>query len=120
MNIKSETLLLQERHLWVETLNYIQQGIVTLKNLLTETSKNNISGELLETLEYFQNEFLSKEAAITLLRRDISSLNSAKKENGKSYILQQKKLRHDMQKMEQEFSYLKLNFNNHLFSNNLV
>ena len=56
---------------WQRTLNYILQENICLKNRLAELIKEGMENDLLEQVEYFQNQFLNKDAVIALLRQDI-------------------------------------------------
>jgi hypothetical protein len=107
----------QERQTWLRTLDYIQQETIYLKNQLAEVIKNDIPKSLLEKAEYFQNEFLNKDAVIALLRYDIAKQNKAADtdpENENKTAKKQDKLRSDMEMMEKEFSRLKFDFNSYL------
>lgn len=112
--------LKNERETWLRTLDYIQQENVFLKNHLADIIKNDIKPEMLEQVEYFQNQFLNKDAVIALLRYDIANQNKLSENgvehNGDFVKLQarQGKLRGDMEKMEREFSRLKFQFNSYL------
>lgn len=114
-NTNLEQQMFHELDTWQRTLNYIQQENIHLKNRLSEIIKNGMDDKLLEQVEYFQNQFLNKDAIITLLRQDISlerDLDGSlpKKRNWKRHD----KLRKDMGMMEAEFTKLKFDFNNYL------
>ncbi|MBS1687715.1 MAG: hypothetical protein JSS96_03260 [Bacteroidetes bacterium] len=112
--------LKNERETWLRTLDYIQQENVFLKNHLADIIKNDIKPEMLEQVEYFQNQFINKDAVIALLRYDIANQNklseNGTEHNGDFVKLQAKqgKLRGDMEKMEREFSRLKFQFNTYI------
>jgi len=112
--------LKNERETWLRTLDYIQQENVFLKNHLADIIKNDIKPEMLEQVEYFQNQFINKDAVIALLRYDIANQNrlseNGVEHNGDFVKLQarQGKLRGDMEKMEREFSRLKFQFNTYI------
>ena len=112
--------LKNERETWLRTLDYIQQENVFLKNHLADIIKNDIKPEMLEQVEYFQNQFINKDAVIALLRYDIANQNRLSEHgiehNGDFVKLQarQGKLRGDMEKMEREFSRLKFQFNTYI------
>jgi len=104
-----------ELETWQRTLNYIQQENVYLKNRLADLIKNGMDDELLEQVEYFQNQFLNKDAVIVLLRRDIAAeiqLDGTLVEE--KNIKKHDKLSEDMEMMEMEFSRVKFDFNNYL------
>lgn len=114
-NTNLEQQMFHELDTWHRTLNYIQQENIHLKNRLSEIIKNGMDDTLLEQVEYFQSQFLNKDAIIILLRQDIAQErgldgNLPDKKNWKKHD----KLRKDMGMMESEFSKLKFDFNNYL------
>jgi hypothetical protein len=115
INTNLRAQMLHELDTWLRTLNYIQQENIHLKNRLAEIIRNGMDDTLLEKVEYFQNQFLNKDAITTLLRQDIASereLNGdlSNKKNQKKH----EKLRKDVDMTESEFSRLKFDFNNYL------
>lgn len=107
--------MLHELDTWQRTLNYIQQENIYLKNRLAEIIKNGMDDTLLDQVEYFQSQFLNKDAVITLLRQDIVAergLNGDLSNN--KNLRKHDKLRQDMGMMESEFSRLKFDFNSYL------
>ena len=121
MIIKKINHLKHERDTWLRALNYIQQENVFLKNNLGEIIKeDDITTEMLEQIEYFQNQFLNKDAVLALLRYDIAEQNKlcnhklVTELNLPEILKRQNKLRVDMEKMEKEFSQLKAKFNNYM------
>ena len=122
MNTKIRHLK-HERETWLRTLDYIQQENVFLKNCLADIISNDIEPEMLEEVEYFQNQFINKDTVISLLRYDIAEQNklseTGKDLNGsfKKMLLSHDKLRADMEKTEKEFNKLKFQFNNYLADN---
>ena len=117
-------LLKSELETWLRTLDYIRQENVALKNCLAEIVSNDIEPEMLEEVEYFQNQLVDKDTVISLLRYDLAEQNKLldryAPENGSPNDISNKhsKLRGDMEKTEKEFSKLKYQFNNY-FSENL-
>ncbi len=110
---------LQEQEAWQRTLDYIQQQNIAMKNSLAQISGNLISNELLEKLEYFQNQFLGQDTLIVLLRRDISEQIKLSEIDlvgvAHTELLQkQEKLRSDMKRIEKDFSSLKFDFNHYM------
>ena len=109
---------MQEQETWQKTLDYIQQQNIALKNSIANISGSQITRELLDRLEQFQNKFIEKDALIILLRRDIVEQgrllesNSIKGSQLEKINQKQDRLRKDMEQMEKEFSSLKFNFNN--------
>lgn len=111
--------LKKEREIWTRTLDYIQQENVFLKNYLADIIKDEIKPDMLEQVEYFQNQFINKDAVIALLRYDIANQNKLSEngaDNGEFAKIQSRqiKLRADMEKMEREFSKLKFQFNTYI------
>lgn len=96
---------------------------MSLKNCLADIIINDIEPEMLEEVEYFQNQFLNKDTIISLLRYDIAEQNrlaeAGEAMNGNFTMLVKKhdKLREDMEKTEKEFNKLKFQFNNYLSDN---
>ena len=115
INTNLEQQMLHELDTWQRTLNFIQQENIHLKNRLAEIIKNGMDDTLLEQVEYFQNQFLNKDAVITLLRQDISMERNLDGDlRYKKYQKRHDKLRADMGMMEAEFNRLKFDFNNYL------
>src|SRR5690349_13831340 len=108
----------QERYeivTWLRMLDYQQQENIFVKNRIAEIAKRNIPKEVLERLEYYLSLFLNKDALIVLLRRDIAQLSEAV-ENGKTVQTDVPSLRKDLQRLEQEFSTLRAEFNSYLLT----
>ena len=104
-----------ELETWLRTLDYIQQENIHLKTRLAGIIKHEVDNDLLEKVEYFQNQFLNKDAVITLLRHDIASIKDIDSASfNKKVLVKHEKLRKDMELMEKEFSRLKFDFNNYL------
>lgn len=111
-----------ENETWLRTLDYFQQENIYLKNRIAQIAKTNINNSFLFDLENFQNRFVDKDAVIAILRYDIAiqndlieDINNANDEvMNHKIILNQNKLRDDMQQMEKEFNRLKFDFNNYL------
>ncbi len=108
----------QEQDAWLRILDLIQSENIMLKTRLTEIVKHDISTDVLEQVEYFQNQFLNKDTIITLLRYDIVEhrkacvgMSQSDFDNNGKLVRKQKKLREDMDKMEKEFNRLKFLFN---------
>ena len=112
-----------ENDTWLRTLDYFQQENIYLKNRLAQIAKTNINGNFLNDLEVFQTRFVDKDTVIAILRYDIALQNdliesfdpiSDDTYKGSRIMLNQNKLRDDMQQMEKEFNRLKFDFNNYL------
>ena len=117
--------LKNEQLVWLRALDFIQYENVFLKNTIVDILKNGKGDSSLEEIEYFQNQFLNKDAIISLLRRDIAMQNKhAEKELAEGNTISEKilkkqdSLRDDMFKMEKEFSQLKYSFNKYLSKKN--
>ena len=112
--------LKHEKITWLRSLDFLQVENIMLKNRLAEILRLNVSNEILDKLEHYQNIFLSKDAVISILRHDIKEhkkgLQNSLAINDKNDPLFQRQqlLRSDMEKMEKEFSRLKAEFNNYL------
>lgn len=104
-----------EQQMWLRSLDYIQQENIHLKNRLAEMISQDIDPGALEQVEYFQNQFLNKDAIVAILRRDIAA---EKELNGQAYgkknLKRHYRLRQDIEMMEKEFSKLKFEFNEYL------
>ncbi len=110
-----------EHNTWLRMLDYFQFENNQMKNRLAEILKSDIDNALLDKLEYYQTDFLNKDAIILLLHRDIVNLGeliAAINDAGSvmTDIVQKKqsRLRDEMQKIENDFNLLKHDFNNYL------
>lgn len=120
----------QERETWLHRLDYIQQENILLKNSLADITKMEIDARALEKIEYFQNQFLEKDALITFLRRDIAEQNrllddaQVSESAHNKFLYRQDRLRSDIERAEKELSGLKHQFNLYmsqmLYQHNLV
>ena len=61
----------KESESWKRLLEYIQQENSYLKDLLADIVSQDINRELLGRAEEFQNQFITKDEMIALLRGDI-------------------------------------------------
>jgi uncharacterized protein YfeS len=100
---------------WLGSLNRQQQEIIAMKNRIAEIAKGNVSGEILNNLEEFQNAFLNKDTVITFFRKDIQSLLQNMNSEEASYSAE--KMQKDMLKMETEFSILCSSFHSYILKN---
>ena len=95
----------------------MQQENSYLKNLLADAVNQDINNEMLVEAEDFQNRFIKNDEIIALLRRDIYNFNErlsdhsskAGMDNEKYYSVQ-KKLRNEIELLEQQFNKLKFEF----------
>jgi hypothetical protein len=119
INIKIRHLK-NERDTWLRALDYMQQENVFLKNCLADVIQTDITTEMLERAEYFQNQFINKDTVIALLRYDVAGQNKLyedDKETTNNLATVQKiqnRLRKDMAQMEKDFNFQKFQFNNYM------
>ena len=112
--------LKNERETWLRTLDYMQQENVFLKTSLGDSIQNDINSEVLERVEFFQSQFVNKDAVIALLRYDIAEQNRLLESSGDlsnnymAIVKKQNSLRKDMARMEKDFNELKFQFNTYL------
>ena len=104
---------------WSRLLDYLQQENVYFKNLLSHVIKNDKANTLLEKAEYFQNKFVNKDAVIVLLRQDISEQmkwieKGGNNEQADLYLKKHKRLNQDIDKLEEEFKRLKVDFSDYV------
>lgn len=111
-----------ESDTWKRNLEFITQENANLKNRLAEVLQSiPADGDILNTAEYYQNEFIREDELVNFLRRDISKLDKLLVqevyEDGEIFqnvIHQQKKLSEDMKGIISGFNRLKFDFNNYL------
>jgi hypothetical protein len=113
-----------ETETWKRLLEFIQAENVFLKTRLAQITKADVGNQLLEQSEYFQNQFISEDELIGMLRHEVSEqgdlLTRELFEDGsimKEVIRHQKKLRKEIEIAEQKFNKLKFEFNNYLSEN---
>ena len=116
MHDKNYENIKQEQMSWLKTLEGLRQENVFLKNRLAEIIKDNVSTEILEKAEQYLAIFIDKDTVISLLRRDIAKLSAATTANlinGEinKTLLEQAKLKYDVERMSKEFTTVKTNFN---------
>lgn len=111
----------KESESWKRLLEYIQQENSYLKDLLADIVSQDINRELLGRAEEFQNQFITKDEMIALLRGDIYdfeqwllNLASHYKRNINEYLEKQRKLRNEIESLEQRFNKLKFEFLNYV------
>ena len=110
-----------EFELWKRSLEYIRQENSYLKNQLADIVIQDISNEFLYKAEEFQNRFLIKDEMIETVQRNIYEFNNwiydhlrqDNKDNDK-YFMIQKKLRNEIEQLEQRFINLKFEFLNYI------
>ncbi len=106
---------------WLRVIDFLSAENVNLKNRLSEVIQNDVSIEILEQIENYQNNFLTKDTVLALLAKDIKEFKRAlEKEdlNDRDYVNKlfgtQSKLRDDVGKTEKEFINLRSGFNKFL------
>ena len=114
----------KESESWKRMLEYIQMENSCLKTRLSDVVSEDGRKELLAEAENFQNRFIRKDEVISLVRRDIREfdtllLNSleAGNINLAETSKKQKKLRTEMETLEQRFNKLKFEFHNYIAEN---
>ncbi len=109
---------IHELDTWLRALEYLREENVHLKNHLSNIAVHDLDRSLLDRVEYFQNQFLNKDALIALLRHEIADQKrTAEKSKDDHHFHEpdttrrQDKLRRDMETTEREFNKLKSEFN---------
>jgi hypothetical protein len=113
--------LQHENDTWKQLLEFFQEENVYLKNTLSNILRSEIDNNFLERAEYFQNQFLSEDQKIAILRSDVNEQNKLLLrelfEDGaiiKEVIHKHTKLRKDIEIAEKTFNKLKTEFENYL------
>lgn len=113
---------IHESETWKRCLKYVQDENNFLKRRLSEVLKKDAIDDFLDKAEYFQNEFLSEDNILNVLRFSISELDKLVLRDDfedvtfiREFLLNQKKLNKDIEKVENHFSHLKSEFNNFLY-----
>jgi hypothetical protein len=105
-----------ENETWRRLLEFLQAENVFLKTRLARIANASIAPELLEQIEYFQNQFIGEDNSLALLRYDVARLRQDSDHHntdGAALLHHRKKLRKDIELAEQTFSKLKFEFNNY-------
>lgn len=113
MEVRKQEQTKYEISTWLRMLDYHQQENIHMKTRIAEVIKRNVTKDVLDRLENFQNLFLNKDTVITFLRNDIQKINNEYAE-GDIYVDHISSLRKDMQKMELEFNLLRRTFNEYM------
>ena len=110
-----------ESDLWMRLLEFICQENNYLKNQLADIVCQDINNEMLCKAEEFQNRFIEEEEMIALVQKDIHKFNDwlfcllAQNEmDNDKYRLMRKKLRNEIEQLEQHFNNLKFEFLNYV------
>ena len=106
---------------WKQSIGYMMEENISLKNRLTEILRNRFNSTLLEQAEYFQNRFIKEDERIGLIRDDVvqidRSLMMHAEENSEVNSETDdkiKKLRNYILHAQKQFIELKSEFNNYL------
>jgi hypothetical protein len=111
----------EEREKWKRTLGFLQQENIMQKNRLAEILRRNAQnndGNLLETAEQYQSQFLQEDEALRLMWNDLTSLeNLIRDEKSKRHDLteikrRQDKLRREIESLQKHFHKIKAGFFN--------
>lgn len=113
-----------ENETWKRLLEFLQIENVHLKTRLANITRESITKDLLEQIEYYQNQFVKEDETIALLRHDVAGqqhwLTREFYEDGsiwRELLRKQEKLRREIEIAEQRFNKLKFEFNNYLAAN---
>lgn len=115
--------LKDESESWKRLLQFIQAENSYLKTRIADIVTQDISAEMLVEAENFQNRFITKDELIALARKDIRdfdtwlALTPADAEFLKEALKKQKKLRTELETLEQRFNKLKFEFHNYISEN---
>jgi hypothetical protein len=117
-------LLQQESEWWKRQLSYLQAENTHLKNRLAEIANQEINKDLLAEAENFQHLFISEDQLIALTKKDVYDFD---KWLSKEYLddgsllseitSRQRKLRNEIEILEQKFNKLKFEFTNYVAEN---
>lgn len=124
MNNSKIQQFIHENETWKRLLEFVQAETVFLKTRLAQITKDDVNNQLLEQSEYFQNEFITEDELIGMLRQEVAELDNWLTreifEDGivlKEVTKRQKKIRKEIEIVEQKFNKLKFEFNNYLSEN---
>ena len=114
----------KESESWKRMLEYIQMENSCLKTRLADVVSQDSRNVMLAEAENFQNRFIRKDEVISLVRRDIREFDTllmsslaAGNINLAETSKRQKKLRTEMETLEQRFNKLKFEFHNYIAEN---
>jgi hypothetical protein len=125
INIKLHSLgakqMQSEIETWLRVIDFLSAENVNLKNRLSEVIQNDVSIEILEQIENYQNNFLTKDTVLALLAKDIKEFKKSleredlsDKDSVNRLFSIQNKLRDDVGKTEREFINIRSGFNKFL------
>ena len=114
---KKNNQLTQEHEAWKRSLEFYKQENALLKFRLSEMVDESEGSHFLQTAEYFQNEFLLKDAGLQRLSQSLQSMQEALRptrglehvEN--RHIVLQNELRQQIWQFEHDFIQLSNDFN---------
>jgi hypothetical protein len=113
-----------ENESWKRVLVFFQEESINFKKRLADILNYEVTSELLERAEYFQNKFISHDEMMRLLFNDIiqqqRSLVKEGKIDGERFgllIKKQQRLRNDIKLEEEQFARLREEFNSYVAEN---
>lgn len=123
MMIKKQRQCKWEYEMWKQSLSFLLQDCVHLKNRLSEIAHEEISNEMLTVIEALQNTILEKEAVLLLMRSDINtlamkiaSLPLTKTDEAETLFREHRKMRTELALIEKSTTIMRLQFNEKLFA----
>lgn len=105
---------------WLQQLQHLQVENVQFKNQLADKIRKELSPDVLEQAEYFQNQFLNNDVAISLLRHEVARHAGLQKQEiklmeGETYMADSRdQLRKDIQNMQLGMERLKHEFKKYI------
>ncbi len=115
--------LRDESDAWKRALQFMQTENSHLKTRIADIVTQDISNEMLAEAENFQNRFITKDELIALARKDIRdfdtwlALTPADNNFLCEALQKQKKLRTELETLEQRFNKLKFEFHQYIAEN---
>lgn len=117
-------LLQQESEWWKRQLSYLQAENTSLKNRLADLATHELNTEKLSEVENFQHLFIREDEMIALTKRDVYDFEKwltqePQRENSALDAIssRQRKLRNEIEILEQKFNKLKFEFANYVAEN---
>lgn len=117
-------LLQQESEWWKRQISYLQAENTNLKNRLAEIASHEINKERLAEVENFQHLFIREDEIIALTKRDVYDFDkwllNEQHHDGANFDQitdRQRKIRNEIEIMEQKFNKLKFEFTNYVSEN---
>ena len=117
-------LLQQESEWWKRQISFLQAENTNLKNRLAEIAAHEIVKDLLADVENFQHLFIREDEMIALTKKDVYDFdkwlaNGYVSDNSSLSEItgRQRKLRNEIEILEQKFNKLKFEFTNYVAEN---